>query len=77
MKKSSSTKGNPKNRTASLKKTEELPPEQDNEFVPPPEKGENVRVAIRIRPMNEGESARGDAGCLNAENESTLSIAQK
>jgi hypothetical protein len=52
----------------------------ESEFEVPPsasEKSENVKVAVRIRPMSESEVARGDQVCLNAENENTLSISQK
>lgn len=41
------------------------------------EKSENVRVAVRIRPMNENEKSRGDSTCLNADSEDILVIAQK
>jgi hypothetical protein len=41
------------------------------------EKSENVRVAVRMRPMNEGEQARGDLACLKADNDTTLIISQK
>ena len=84
MHKSNSSKpGTTKNKTNSLKHRDPPVSEPDtshsieNDFPRAPEKSENVRVAVRIRPMNEGEQARGDGACLNAENEDTLSIAQK
>ena len=39
--------------------------------------GENVRVGIRIRPMNELELQRGDINCLRLEGERTLQINHK
>lgn len=77
MQKSASNKVNmSKNKASSLKKTEaesrkeELSSaEVENDFEPPlsaPEKSENVKVAVRIRPMNESEVSRADQPCLNA-----------
>lgn len=49
--------------------------------VPPPSShekgGENVRVAIRIRPLNELELERGDTNCLRLDGERTLQINHK
>ena len=84
MKKSQSTKAN--NRAKSKPPTSSDPYNDvsdsiSNSIMPPPsssqDKSENVRVTIRIRPMNEQEHERGDANCLGVDGEKIVQINYK
>ena len=39
--------------------------------------GESVKVVLRIRPMNNLESSRGDENCTKVANEQTTQISSK
>ena len=83
MKKSQSTKANNRAKSkpsSSSDPYQDVPDSISNSIMPPPssqDKSENVRVSIRIRPMNEQEQERGDANCLGVDGEKVIQINYK
>ena len=61
-----------------LKATEE-PQEVKSEELPPGDEtgGESVKVALRLRPLNELELSRHDESCIRVESNNTVVIGSK